>query len=545
MDREVVPPSDFQQSVAEAVNVYKVQEIETYAGIFTDATYGASNAAYANSQMANLQVNSDAVASGGATRGELHMKEVVAVTNGPIGRNNLPTGVTDVWFRFVMDNVTAPSATVTLHLSKSTGTTGDLAVRLDATKHLIGRWSGGAVDWTDTNVLQVGDVIDIRHVLNGATSGYEIWVNGTQRRKNLALSATAAATVQYGQLGLANAADVEGWFYRYGAAASRMGTPQPLAGASNGDAPVVTIVSPTNGTIYTTGGSKTVTVTASDGDGISVVEIRVDAGAWQAMTLSGSQYTASVSLTGTAGQSVSHVIDVRATDAFSDTTKRLQTIATTNTLVNVPGVDTTVPTLTVTTPATNLTVPNGTVTQVVAGTSSDDTGVTQLLVNGTLIATTGGAFSTTVPLAVGSNVITVVAKDAAGNQTIVTRTVTQQDVVIVSPPTVTLTAPAQGQAFPKGTTTLTLAGTASDPVAVVSVTYNIDGSSEVPLTLTSGAFSSVIGITPGNHTITVTATNNAGLTDQDARSVSVPLPDVQITDAASAGIQRGRVIVRA
>jgi hypothetical protein len=538
------PPSDFQRAVEDGITTYKAQGIETYTGVFTDATYGATNAAYANTANGIMQTTANQVATGGVTRGELHIKEVVAVTNGPIGRRNLPANTSDAWFRFVVDSITAPSATVTLHLSKSSGTTGDLAVRLDSTKHLIGRWSGGAVDWTDTNVLQSGDVVDIHHVLNGATSGYEIWVNGTQRRKNLALSAVAASVITYGQIGLANAADVEAWYYRYGAASTRMGT--PTSGATNGDSPVVQIISPTDSQVFTSGGTKPVTVTAFDNDGLSAVEVRVDGGAWQAMTASGSQYTANVSLSGTAGQSLAHVIDVRATDAYSVVAQRLITIVSVTALVNVPGADTTLPTLTVTNPASNISVANAVDTQTVTGVATDNVAVTQCTVNSvaqTLDAS--GNFTTTIPLIVGANTITVQAKDAAGNTSTVTRTVTRQDVIVVSPPTVTITSPSAGQTFPKGTRALTLAGTASDPVALQSVTYNVDGSGEVSLTVSGGAFSSQIGITPGNHTITVTATNNASLRDTDTRNIFVALDDIVASGGETTGLQKGRVIVRA
>lgn len=510
-----MPPSDFVQAATDGMNTYKMQFLETYSGVWTDATYGATNKTFINGTLqAGLLANAQAAAGGGTPRGELHVKEVTTVTTGPVARRLVPAGISDIWYRFVVDDLVTPSVISTILLSQPSGgsNNGDLTLRVNTSKQLVARWNAAsAADWTDTVALAKGDVVDIRHVLNGATSGYEVWVNNVKRKGNLALSAPAASTITFVNLGLPNAATSEIWYYRFGAATQRMGTPTDLNNPTNTDSPVVAITNPANGHVYTSQTTITVSATATDNDGISKVEMRLDGGGWVTMSLSGSSYTASALLSGTAGQTQQHTIDVRATDAFSDTTQRLQTTASVTVSVTVPGADTTPPVLSVTTPSADATVSNATTTQAVAGSATDNVGVTSVTVNGVVQALSAGAFSTSVNLAVGSNVITVVAKDAAGNQTTITRTITRQ-APVNTPPTVVISTPTAGQTFASGTTSVTLSGTATDDGTITALTYSLDGAANVALTLASGAYSQTVPITPGTHSIVVKATDNGGLT---------------------------------
>jgi hypothetical protein len=63
-------------------------------------------------------------------------------------------------------------------------------------------------------------------------------------------------------------------------------------------------------------------------------------------------------------------------------------------------------------------------------------------VNGTAVAVTNGAFSTQIALTVGANTIMVLATDAAGNATTITRTVTRQSADGSLPPDPVTVAPA-------------------------------------------------------------------------------------------------------
>ena len=81
------------------------------------------------------------------------------------------------------------------------------------------------------------------------------------------------------------------------------------------------------------------------------------------------------------------------------------------------------PTLTITSPINGTTVSTSTIT--VSGTATDDTGVTNLTVNGNPVTVeTDGSFTNTVSLTSGVNTITVIATDVSGISTTETVTVT-------------------------------------------------------------------------------------------------------------------------
>lgn len=553
-----MPPSDFIQTATDFMNTYKVQFFETYATVWTDPTYGAANVSFTNGTLIpKLAANAQAGSNGGAARGELHVKEVSTLATGPVGRKLIPAGNKDVWYRFVLDDFTTPSAIVSLLFSSPSGgsNNGDLSVRINTAKQLVVRWnSSSAADFTDTSAVVKGDLIEVRHYLDpaGTACGYELWVNNTLRHKNLALAAPANSTVSFVNMGLPNAVNAETWIFRFGAGNARMGSPVDVTVPTNSDSPIVNITNPANGTVYTANTIVTVSATATDNDGISLVEIQFDGGGWQPMTLQGSQYVIQASLTGTAGTAKPHTIAVRATDAYAGTQR--QTTASVTVTVNIPGADVIPPNINVTSPtAQATTVANGVATQVVAGTVTDAVGVSFFQINGVDVAHavgSGGGFSTTLPLIVGANVFTLVAKDAAGNTSTVTYTVTRQDVPINLAPSLTVTAPVDGQTYPVGTRNITLSGTASDADGTVtSVAYTYDGSAPVAVALSAGAFSKSIPVTEGGHTITVTATDNQGLTASATMNITIPSSTVVDTSQGtgfniSLDFGKGQVLVR-
>jgi len=104
--------------------------------------------------------------------------------------------------------------------------------------------------------------------------------------------------------------------------------------------------------------------------------------------------------------------------------------------------ETTVPTIQITTPTFNPTYPTNQATINILGTASDNVGVTEITWVNSSTGATGTASGTT-PWAVngislnnGSNVITVTAKDAAGNKGTATLTVTYTPVDINPPDTI-------------------------------------------------------------------------------------------------------------
>ena len=145
----------------------------------------------------------------------------------------------------------------------------------------------------------------------------------------------------------------------------------------------------------------------------------------------------------------------------------------------------------------------------VSGTITDLTKVTAN-VNGQPLAidSVTHVFSQRITLSSGTNFVTVTATDAAGNATSVVRQVTVDN----TPPTLTLTGPGEGLVTKELVAHVT--GTAS---ANSAVTVKVNG---VAVTLgAGGAFTTDVAITEGANTLTVVATNAAGLSATATRHV--------------------------
>jgi len=159
------------------------------------------------------------------------------------------------------------------------------------------------------------------------------------------------------------------------------------------------------------GASITVTVSATDATGIA--SVKADS---TSLTLTGSNWVGTI--TSAASEGVKTVTIV-ATDNVGNTASGTGTYT----------VDNTAPTITVTSPVDGSKV--YATSQNVAGTVSDNVAVSALTVNGNAVTVgSGGAFSTTINLAQGSNTITIVSTDTAGN----TATKTISAIFTTSPP---------------------------------------------------------------------------------------------------------------
>jgi hypothetical protein len=183
--------------------------------------------------------------------------------------------------------------------------------------------------------------------------------------------------------------------------------------------PNVSITSPTsNSTLTVTSTPLNIGGTASDNVGVTQVSWSNSRGG--SGTASG---TTNWSASGLALQSGSNTITVTARDAAGNS--RTDTLTVT---YNAP--DTTLPSITILTPTTNSTLTTSSSSTSLAGTASDNVGVTQVrwannrggsgTASGTTIWTTG-----TISLLTGQNVLTVTARDAAGNTRTDTLTVTR------------------------------------------------------------------------------------------------------------------------
>ncbi len=158
-----------------------------------------------------------------------------------------------------------------------------------------------------------------------------------------------------------------------------------------------------------------------------------------------------------------------------------------------------------------------TATTTVTGTVIDATPVT-VNTNGTpWTVGAGGAFGGTFPLADGPNVLTTTALDAAGNMTVIARTVTRDE----TPPALTVDAPAEGATVTAEN--VTVSGTVTD---LTPVTLTVNGTG---VTVgAAGAFSTSVPLTEGPNMLTIVATdaatNQTTVTRNVTRQTSDPLP---------------------
>lgn len=192
-------------------------------------------------------------------------------------------------------------------------------------------------------------------------------------------------------------------------------------------APVITIVSPTAGA-YVANSKQPVVFNITDETGgsgvdISTLVVKQDGTAVAAANITHTAITNGYSVTYTPAAALSdgsHTVTINCKDHDGNAAAEKSTTYT---------VDTVPPTLNVTSPADDLITAASSVT--VAGTTNDATSspvVITISLNGTDQGTipvgTGGTFSKVVTLKEGSNTIIVKAKDAAGKESSVTRTVT-------------------------------------------------------------------------------------------------------------------------
>lgn len=192
-------------------------------------------------------------------------------------------------------------------------------------------------------------------------------------------------------------------------------------------APVITIVSPTAGA-YVANSKQPVVFNITDETGgsgvdISTLVVKQDGTAVAAANITHTAIANGYSVTYTPSAALSdgsHTVTINCKDHDGNAAAEKSTTYT---------VDTVPPTLNVTSPADGLITAASSVT--VAGTTNDATSspvVITISLNGTdqgaVAVGTGGTFSKVVTLKKGSNTIIVKAKDAAGKESSVTRTVT-------------------------------------------------------------------------------------------------------------------------
>jgi Domain of unknown function (DUF4082)/Bacterial Ig-like domain/Bacterial Ig domain len=294
---------------------------------------------------------------------------------------------------------------------------------------------------------------------------------------------------------------------------------------NNADAtpPTVAMTAPANGATVS-GTTLVVSANASDNVAVVGVQFKLD-GANLSAEDTASPYSVTWNTTTVANGS--HTLTAVARDAAGNTATA------TSVTVTVNNADVTPPTVAMTAPANGATVSGNSLA--VSATASDNVAVVgvQFKIDGANL----GAEDTATPYSVtwntttvanGSHTLTAVARDAAGNTataTSVTVTVNNAD---VTPPTVAMTAPANGATVSGNS--LAVSATASDNVAVVGVQFKIDGAN-LGAEVTTSPYSitwNTTTVVNGSHALTAVARDAAGNT-ATATSVSVSVNNADTT----------------
>ena len=308
-------------------------------------------------------------------------------------------------------------------------------------------------------------------------------------------------------------------------AGGNTGTTSVTVTRSDSQGPTLAIQLPTTAAAYSTGNSLlTVSGTASDDGTVSQVSWVNDRGG-------------SGTAVGTTVWSIALIALKPGVNTIAVTAHDNAGHTTTKTLA-VTLVDSEAPTVTIVSPtaAANYATPSDTIA--LGGTATDAVGVTQVswTTDRGASGTASGTAAWSVPAAalkLGANVITITARDAAGNvgsdSLVVTMTGDTKS------PVVTITTPATA-GYSTNSNSLMLGGTASDDVAVAEIAWsNSQGGSGVAVG-TSAWSVPAVGLKPGVNTLTVTARDAAGNTASATLAVrvtDVKAPTVAVTAPSS------------
>jgi cellulose 1,4-beta-cellobiosidase len=194
--------------------------------------------------------------------------------------------------------------------------------------------------------------------------------------------------------------------------------------------------------------------------------------------------------------------------------------------VVTPGNGNTPPTVSITNPANGATLAAGTTSVTVNATASDANGMVSSVKfyrGATLISTdTTAPYSAVVTgLSAGSFTLKATATDNAGATADSSVTITVASSGGNTPPTVSITSPANGATLPAGTTSVTVNATASDTNGTVSSVKFFNGSTLVATDTTAPYSASVTGLSAGSFTFKATATDNGGATSDSSVTVTV------------------------
>jgi len=217
----------------------------------------------------------------------------------------------------------------------------------------------------------------------------------------------------------------------------------------------------------------------------------------------------------------SHAFQVRATDAAGNTDPTPASFTWT--------IDTAPPTVTIASPTSAPTYVTSNSLLSLSGAVLDNLGVAQVAWTSSrggdptaAVVGPGTWTASGIVLQPGSNVLTVTARDIAGNTATATLTATfiPPD---TSPPTVTITSPTSGAPYDATGPLLTLGGFASDNVGVTQVTWtNSRGGSGTASGTTSWAADRIL-LRLGTNVLAVTASDASGNTATTTLTVTLSL----------------------
>lgn len=188
--------------------------------------------------------------------------------------------------------------------------------------------------------------------------------------------------------------------------------------------------------------------------------------------------------------------------------------------------DTTRPTVSIATPTAGTSFTSSSSTLQIGGTAADNVGVTSVTWSNSRggSGSASGATAWSVPsigLQVGTNVITITARDAAGNTGADALTVTYNAPASdTTAPAVTITGPTAGTTYTATSSPLTLSGTSSDNVGVTQVSWVTDRGAAGNASGTTTWTASGITLQSGTNTVTVTARDAAGNKRTDVLTVT-------------------------
>lgn len=200
-----------------------------------------------------------------------------------------------------------------------------------------------------------------------------------------------------------------------------------------------------------------------------------------------------------------------------------------------PG-DTVPPVITITSPTTGSSFNTSNNPITISGTSSDNIGVMLIAWKNN---TTGGAgvasgltsWSANIPIIDGANSITVTAFDQAGNSSTDSITINLSTLSLDNiDPVITITVPTSSPTISVSTTPINIAGSASDNVGVISVTWSNAQTGFSGTANGTTSWSSSVGLVSGVNNITVTSIDAAGNSSSDQIAITYSVISNDFTD---------------